>query len=189
VGRSCSDREGLDCDLADQPGSITLFGTTLSAGSIDLPVRRISSYDNSSITSPRSRTPPAPCPLAAGERCDSQTTQSATKRKPEAAATGSSPVVVLISERHLTNHDAGQPWHMAPWYRSTTAPRGGRFRPQRLGDAHLGRLNRRARALRWRFAHCRPRPHLSGVVDVSGSLTVNGTYTQASGGTTNMAAR
>ena len=58
-------------------GGITLSGTTLSAGSIDLPAPgEIGSYDNSSITSPAFSKPPAPCPLAPGGRCDSQTTRS-----------------------------------------------------------------------------------------------------------------
>ncbi len=43
--------DGLDCNLAEQPGLTSLYGTTLSAGSIEMPnPGGIDVFDNTSIT-------------------------------------------------------------------------------------------------------------------------------------------
>jgi hypothetical protein len=170
-------------------GGITLFGTTLSAGSIDLPSPgRIDSYDNSSITSPAFSNAAGTVSVGAGGtlRLTDNPVQLQNGNLSGGNWLVSSGVLIFPS-------DISQITTQGTVAFGTVVSMDGTGSAVEDASGHnalatLTSVGSTAVLALFAGASLTVAQDLTsqGIVDVSGSLTVSGTYTQASGATTNM---
>jgi hypothetical protein len=170
-------------------GGITLFGTTLSAGSIDLPSPGgIDSYDNSSIASPAFSNAAGTVSVGAGGtlRLTDNPVQLQNGNLSGGNWLVSSGVLIFPS-------DISQITTQGTVAFGTVVSMDGTGSAVEDASGHnalatLTSVGSTAVLALFNGASLTVAQDLTsqGVVDVSGSLTVNGTYTQASGATTNM---
>jgi hypothetical protein len=170
-------------------GGITLFGTTLSAASIDLPAPGgISSYDNSSITSPAFSNAAGTVSVGAGGtlRLTDNPVQLQNGNLSGGNWLVSSGVLIFPS-------DISQITTQGTVAYGTVVSMDGTGSAVEDASGHnalatLTSVGSTAVLALFDGASLTVAQDLTsqGIVDVSGSLTVNGTYTQASGATTNM---
>jgi fibronectin-binding autotransporter adhesin len=171
------------------PGGITLFGTTLSAGSIDLPSPGgIDSYDNSSITSPAFSNAAGTVSVGAGGRL--RLTDNPVQLQNGNLSGGnwlvSGGVLIFPS-------DISQITTQGTVAFGTVVSIDGTGSAVEDASGHnalatLTSIGSTAVLALFDGASLTVAQDLTsqGIVDVSGSLTVSGRYTQASGATTNM---
>jgi hypothetical protein len=170
-------------------GGITLFGATLSAGSIDLPSPGgIDSYDNSSITSPAFSNAAGTVSVGAGGtlRLADNPVQLQNGNLSGGNWLVSSGVLIFPS-------DISQITTQGTVAFGTVVSMDGTGSAVEDASGHnalatLTSVGSTAVLALFDGASLTVAQDLTsqGIVDVSGSLTVNGTYTQASGATTNM---